>query len=762
MSKSKYVDTAAIMQVIGAIYIQPSLLDNENYHFHEEDFCEDFHVTLFGTIYNLHALGAKEITLNAIEDYLAQRPKRQAIYKANKGAEYLEQLKEATQLTAFQYYYDRMKKMTLLRMYNEKCGMDLSWLYDMDNIFDAKKKQAQEDWLDNTTLVEMADIINKKIDDIKLTYIDHCDNEIVQAGQGAELLLEQLKQKPELGYPLYGKYINTITRGARLKKFYLRSAATGVGKALPNSTVIPTPQGDKKVGDIKVGDYLFDGFGKPTLVRAIYPQGEKEVWEVEFKDGRTAKCCEEHLWSFCTEGQRIEFKKARKFQTKTLSEISQMPLFKPGHGYNILVPMQKAVEYPKKEYHIKPYSFGLLLGDGSFRYSENNKALSYSSENEILPSYIAEEMNWNFKSSSDLNFNWIFEWKEAQGRHINIWVEEALKDYPALWNVKSEDKFIPTEYLEGNIDQRLDLLNGLLDSDGTVEADKGKVSYWTISEQLKDGVVKLALSLGYKATVVRDYHKQSLCYKVEISGTPEDKVKLFKLPRKKALIESWYNNSKRKEHNLFNPIIAINKLDYSEEMTCFYVENDEHLFLMNDYIVTHNTRSMIADACYIGCGQMYDPEAGEWINTGMPQPTLYIATEQDINEIQIMMIAFLSAVDSDRISTGDYYEGEWERVMRAAELLRQGKIYFESLPDFSLQDIETVIKKGIRDHEVTYIFHDYIHTSLRILEEITRRSGGVKLREDNILFMLSVKLKDICNQYGVFIMSATQLNGKKK
>ena len=401
MSKSKYVDTAAIMQVIGAIYIQPSLLDNENYHFHEEDFCEDFHITLFGTIYNLHALGAKEITLNAIEDYLAQRPKRQAIYKANKGAEYLEQVKAATQLSAFQYYYDRVKKMTLLRMYNERCGMDLSWLYDMDNIFDAKKKQAQEDWLDNTPLVEIADLIDKKIDDVKSTFVDNCEADIVQAGDGVELMLEQLKQKPELGYPLYGKYINTITRGARLKKFYLRSAATGVGK----------------------------------------------------------------------------------------------------------------------------------------------------------------------------------------------------------------------------------------------------------------------------------------------------------------------------------------------------------------------TRSMIADACYIGCGSMYDLETNSWINTGMPQPTLYIATEQSLDEVQQMMIAFLAAVDSDRIATGDYYEGEWERVMHAAQLLKNGKIYFESLPDFSLQDIENVIKKGIREHEVCYVFQDYIHTSLRILEEITRRSGGVKLREDNVLFMLSVKLKDLCNEYGIFIMSATQLNG---
>mgnify|MGYP006323366649 FL=1 len=77
------------------------------------------------------------------------------------------------------------------------------------------------------------------------------------------------------------------------------------------------------------------------------------------------------------------------------------------------------------------------------------------------------------------------------------------------------------------------------------------------------------------------------------------------------------------------------------------------------------------------------------------------------------------------------------------------------MPDFSLRDVENVIKKNIRDHGIKYVFHDYIHTSMKILEEISKRSGGVKLREDNILFMLSTRLKDICNQYGIFIMSAT-------
>lgn len=171
------------------------------------------------------------------------------------------------------------------------------------------------------------------------------------------------------------------------------------------------------------------------------------------------------------------------------------------------------------------------------------------------------------------------------------------------------------------------------------------------------------------------------------------------------------------------------------------------------------TRSMIADSCYIACNKIYDDTFGTWIKNGIQEPVLYITTEQDKNEIQTMMLAFLSNVNEEHIIYNEYEGNEKERVVEAAKILKDSPLYIRELPDFSLQDVENEIKKGIRDHDVKYIFHDYIHTSMKILEEITRRSGGVKLREDNILFMLSNKLKDICNQYGVFIMSATQLNG---
>ena len=116
----KYVDVSAIIQVIGNIYNNVSLLDFEDYHFCEDDFPEQFHKILFGSIFNLHALGAKEITLNAIEDYLTQRPASYGIYKANKGHEYLEQISKQVEAATFNYYYNRMKKFTLLRMYHEK------------------------------------------------------------------------------------------------------------------------------------------------------------------------------------------------------------------------------------------------------------------------------------------------------------------------------------------------------------------------------------------------------------------------------------------------------------------------------------------------------------------------------------------------------------------------------------------------------------------------------------------------------------------
>lgn len=226
---SKYIDTSAIMQVIGCVYNNPSLLDfTDKYIITENDFQNDFHKIAFGAIYKIYELGAKKITLENIFDFLSSRPKSEAIFKQQKGEEWLKKVSEAAIPSSFDYYYKRLKKFSLLRAY-DSYGIDVSFIYDPDNIFDTKKKQMQEEQLDNSSLEELADKVNNLIEEIKMKYVDDNYGEAAQAGEGVFDLINRLKEYPEVGIPLYGPLINTVTRGARLKKFYLRSAATGVG-----------------------------------------------------------------------------------------------------------------------------------------------------------------------------------------------------------------------------------------------------------------------------------------------------------------------------------------------------------------------------------------------------------------------------------------------------------------------------------------------------------------------------------------------------
>lgn len=399
MSGSKYYDTTAVLQVIGCILRDPSLLDDAKYFFNEHDFTNDFHRVVFGSIYNLYTMGAKHINANAIEDYLEKRLESKAIFKQGNGAEWVVNTMNEADLFNFDYYYNKVKKMTLLRNYSD-LGLDLSWLYDVDNICDVKKKQQQEAYLDTLSLNDIADLIDNRILDIRATYIDDATDESVLIGDKVFEILESLEEKPEMGMPLYGKYMNTLTRGARLGKFYLRSAATGVGKS----------------------------------------------------------------------------------------------------------------------------------------------------------------------------------------------------------------------------------------------------------------------------------------------------------------------------------------------------------------------RTMIADACYLSCSKIYNSKTDSWDELQAHEPVAYIATEQDLEEVTTMALAFIADVDEEHILVNKYNHGEKERVQKAAKILSTAPLYIQEMPNFSIKDVENCIKRDIRTNKTKYIFFDYIHTSMGILKEISSAANGTRLREDNILFLFSVALKDIANQYNVFILSSTQLN----
>lgn len=209
----------------------PTLLDSDTAYFYtESDFVSEFHKVIFGAIYNLRLMGAENINVKAIDAYLSDRPESYAIFKQGNGQKWLMEVQENVDLNNFDYYYNRVKKMTLLRGYVE-IGLDVSWLLDMDNIVDLSKKQDQFNYFDSLTLEEVADKIENKILDIRSQYVDNSFEDGIPLSDGMEALIKSLEDNPEVGCPSYGNLVNTITNGQRLGKVYMRSAPQGLGKS---------------------------------------------------------------------------------------------------------------------------------------------------------------------------------------------------------------------------------------------------------------------------------------------------------------------------------------------------------------------------------------------------------------------------------------------------------------------------------------------------------------------------------------------------
>lgn len=173
------------------------------------------------------------------------------------------------------------------------------------------------------------------------------------------------------------------------------------------------------------------------------------------------------------------------------------------------------------------------------------------------------------------------------------------------------------------------------------------------------------------------------------------------------------------------------------------------------------TRHMVADACRLSATHIYDLKLKEWKENDFNERTVVTSTEMLFEELQTIAIAYISGVDEEKILYNDLTPDEQERVRKAAEVLENSPIWFEQLPNFNVKDIEQTIEKNVVLNGAEYIYFDYIHSSVKVFSEMSKASG-IGLREDQILLLMSIRLKDICNKYSVYLMSATQLNGEWK
>ena len=226
---SALTDKNAILQVIGCLIKAPVLLADSKYIITKKDFDVPLANMIFQVINNLFSnYRMNEISIVDIDNYLQQMEGAYDSFKKQNGIQYLNDCIELSNLNSFDFYYNRMKKFSALRAL-KKDGFNIRNFYDEEEL-NVVKQEKQIQKLDEMSIEDIFDYYLKDINDLQCDYICKDDTEQGRISDGVEKLLDELEQNPEIGIPLQGKIYNTLTRGARLKKFYLISGASGTGK----------------------------------------------------------------------------------------------------------------------------------------------------------------------------------------------------------------------------------------------------------------------------------------------------------------------------------------------------------------------------------------------------------------------------------------------------------------------------------------------------------------------------------------------------
>lgn len=336
---------------------------------------------------------------------------------------------------------------------------------------------------------------------------------------------------------------------------YLFVGPTGTGKTITNSTPIYVYDKSKnsitckKNGDLKPGDWVFARDGHPEKVTAIFHHHNRDIYRVELTDGRHLDAGADHLWQYKSRHGNGA-KKWKISNTLDLYHKIQNQYISNGRAaadIKFVIPMNQAVQWPKKQYKLDPYALGTFIGNGCLT---------------VDPLIL---------SSND---------------------PETVK-----LGKYSYQKFIPKEYQTGSIEQRWHLIQGLFDTDGTISNNnRFRISYSTTSLKLAKDIQHVLYSLGISSQITNNgkhAHGVHDEYHLQVQCDAKNKPKFFRLSRKKKIaLKAIEYEASKKRHKTFDQVIgirSITKLPKKQDATCIMVDDPEHLYQAGEFVVSHNT-----------------------------------------------------------------------------------------------------------------------------------------------------------------------------
>jgi replicative DNA helicase len=610
-------------------------------------------------------------------------------------------------------------------------------------------------------------------------------------GEVAAEVYEMLENRGTSGIMTGFIELDEMLNGLQPGQMIIVAARPAMGKAQPLDAKVLTPTGFTTLAQLRVGDPLASIDGQHSNVTGIYPQGQRQVYRITFSDGRSTECCAEHLWQvhyrswdaprILTTAKLMQLLTRRRYQNRLWIDSFAGHLSPPSKlestSLSDLLP-------------IDPWLLGFLLGDGSLHGSARGPVSKPPGErcevcegsgqgvttsridqirrggttpsgplaDEQRPRGVLRQGQMFSTDSPDIlarvesaidpslttvhSSNYDYRISQLHRGHLTGTqgslpnpITSALRSL-GLWERHSHSKFIPANYLTAPRHHRLRLLAGLLDADGWVESF-GAIRIGTASLRLANEIVQLTRSLGGTAS----YYPKSTTYThrgQKRTGLTSYVCNLqLPNPRELDLIPAKQNRlptGDRLRRLTLSSIVPTR----TTETQCISVSHPSHLYITDDYIVTHNTSFAM---------NIVENVASGLSNDGMI-PAAVFSLEMSRQQLAQRMLCSLSGIDGHRVRKGVISNDEYVKMAQVVAQLSKVPLYVDDSSQLTILDLRAKARRLKVKHDIKLLMIDY----MQLMD-----NPGVESRQQQIS-EISRGVKAVARELEIPVICLSQLN----
>jgi replicative DNA helicase len=521
-----------------------------------------------------------------------------------------------------------------------------------------------------------------------------------------------------------------MTAGLQPGDLVVLAARPSMGKAQPLDAQVRTRSGWKRMGDLAVGDALASVDGRPSIVTGVFPQGQRATHELTFSDGRKAEACDEHLW-------RVHFrqwKEPRVLSTAALRDL----LARKRYQRRLWIDMPTGDFGHDRPLPVDPWVLGSLLGDGCLSGSSSVRFSTSSDEMlQRLGQLLPPDMETTPAGGYDFRVVHKSRGRVKGFQGMQPSTLRVALNAMGLSGCASDEKFIPRLYLDAHRQARLDLLRGILDTDGWVER-WGSVRLATSSPQLARDVAELVRSLGGWCSIKAKQPRFRNSKGELMNGLPSfvcniahpEPASLFLLSEKVARCADARVRRKL-------PVLLSITPKRTTECQCISVSHPSRLYITDDHVVTHNTALAINIAEHVA------------VSEGLP--VVVFSMEMGASQLALRMVGSIGRIDQQHLRTGALSNDEWSRLTEAVDKLSKASIFIDETPALNPAELRARARRQARTcGKLGLIVVDYL--------QLMSGSGGSEENRATELGEISRGLKALAKELQCPVIALSQLN----